>query len=246
MKKPLIVGGIGVVVALLIIALVGIPVSKQHGNKLEHALSAAYDKDRQKLGECIDIAMYAAGYTQQQAKSMENALIAAAGGEGLMGASASPAGFSAIVTKTFPNLKPFEDAFARGFNSTVGCRKEFTQLQSGLITQMQGFRDWKSSPFAPGTWFGDWPNEELEVKDPATNTFIYGKQAWAMVTTIITNGAANSAYTNGGNYNPQNPFNPGQNGGNATPVPGNPGPSQVAPGGNAPLPASPVPTTSGR
>jgi hypothetical protein len=234
-SKALILLIVGVLVGGIAITAVSYFVSKKHGNNIEAELSAAYDKDRAKLGECIDIALTSAGYATEQSKAMQNALIAAAGGEGLMGASATPAGFSAIITKTFPNLQPYEAAFERGFNATVGCRKDFTQLQNKLIDQIKSFRQWMNNPFTPAVWFGDFPNDALEVKDPATNTFIYGKTAWAMVTTIITNGQANDAYKNGGNYNPGNPF--------ATPAPGTspntgatPG-TQVSPGGNAPLPA---------
>lgn len=226
-----IIGGVALGMALLVM-VIGIPVSKQTGNKHQNAISAAYDKDRAKLGACIDISLIAAGYTQQQSRAMQDALIAAGGGDGLMGGKATAAGFSTIIVQTYPDLKPFEEAFKRGFNESAGCRRDFTQLQDTLIELVELFRNWRDNPFTPAEWFGDYPNNKLEVKN-SQNKFVYGQEAWALVTTIITNSGANKAYDNGGNYDPPPPFGPGSG---TSPTP--------TPGASAPTPNVPVATPS--
>jgi hypothetical protein len=197
------------VVAALVIGLVvfiGAMKKTQAGYVQEHDLTSAYDKNRNKLSECIDIVVMAAGFTKEQAEQMNKALIAAHGGElagGLSSSSVTPAGFAAIITTAQPDLAQYSKAFERGYADSIGCRKDFTGFQSNLIGKAKTYKDWKSNPFNFSAWFKTWPSDELEANNGTD--VVKGAAALERITNIITTSGTRDAYKDG-TYNAPNPF----------------------------------------
>ena len=198
---------IGVVLGVLALLCCGIggPVvvadKTKTGWEIEHGLTRSFDDNRNKLAECLNNAVIAAGYTKEQAKQMTDALIAARNGANtgpLMGTSATPAGFSAIIVQQMPELAQYAAAFERGFKETVNCRKEFHQQQGYLNGKVEAYKNWKSNPFNLAKYFGpSWPSDELTAnngKDVAK-----GAVAFERISNIITSTGANKSFQDGTN-----------------------------------------------
>ena len=161
------------------------------GNKQEAALSGQYDTNQAELSSCLQRIETAAGTTTQQTEAMTNALTAAVKGryEGLQ--SNQGAMFSGMV-EDYPELAPYDDAFARAFNVIDGCQQDYQSTQSKLRDMVREYDAWRT-----GSWtvrqFGDgeFPSNNLKA-DGYT-----GESALVKMRALVVTSEASEAYETG-------------------------------------------------
>jgi hypothetical protein len=202
-KKYIVGGGIAVVVLTIVIALLSWNSAVNKGNAMENGLNKQYLVNQNELSNCVTQIRETAKVAQAESDAFTKAMEDAIKGR-YDGRAANPGQMFSAITENYPDLKDLNKAFERVYLKIVECRGDYKLVQNKLLSQLQGYDDWRTATNTGRIFGGNRPSDHL-VAQIGTNRLLTGKAAYAQMLTIVTTADTKKAYETG-NLEPEDPF----------------------------------------
>jgi hypothetical protein len=165
------------------------------GNVKETQLNAQYLDNQNWLSDCLVKTNQAASITKAQTDAFDKAMTDVIKGR-YDGRSAQPGSMFSAIVENYPDMKGFNDAFNRAFNTVMGCRTDYRGMQSKLLDMLQKYDAWRTGSFTVRTFGGDYPSNNL-VAQIGSDRSRKGQAALDQMYTIVTTKDTQDAYKNG-------------------------------------------------
>lgn len=202
-KKGYIIGGIvgvGVVIILITLAIVNWGFGNNAtnlGKQKQATLNAQYLNNQNFLSDCIVKVNGVANVAITNADKTNEILTEAMKGRYDDNSSAQPGNgqmFSAIV-EAYPNLTNVNGSFDRVATTLVGCRTDYRDQQTLLLSKLQEFDRWRTGSRIARSKAGKFPDDDLIARIGKTK--YTGQEALDKMYEIVVTDDTVDAYTEG-------------------------------------------------
>lgn len=192
--------GAGFVAVLLIALIVNWSLgnsAKNNGEKKQTVLNAQYLNNQNYLSDCITKVNGVAGVAITNAEKTQEILTEAMKGRYDGNSSAQPdkgALFSAIA-EAYPDLSNVNNQFEKVGNVIVGCRTDYRDQQTLLLSKLESFDKWRKGSWTARRYASNFPNDSL-VARVGKERFV-GDEALKKMYEIVLTEDTVEAYTSG-------------------------------------------------
>lgn len=175
------------------------------GNRKEAALNAQYLDNQNILSDCLIKIREVANVSQAQSDAFTNAMEDTVKGR-YDGREANPGQMFSAIVESYPELTGLTEAYERAHNTIMGCRTDYTKIQTKLLDMLREYDAWRTGSLGVRT-FGDgqFPSQNL-VAQIGGDRSRKGQDALDQMYTIVTVEDAREA-TESGNIEPEMSFN---------------------------------------
>jgi hypothetical protein len=205
------IGGIFVAISLLLWFFIWPQSVQSQGNKHETGITAAYEDGANYLSACINKSQQAADLANANTAALDKIVSDAVAGTGNAGhfnlsTPGGRSGLYAMFVQAYPNVDGLNKTFNNVLIVITGCQDDFRNKQSLVIDRVRAFTAWRAGSWITRTFGGNnFPNDNLRIPLPGTQTVLTGMAALDRASVPIVNTLTSNAYQRG-TYNPGNPF----------------------------------------
>jgi hypothetical protein len=195
------IGGVVVAALLALTFFVIIPNNVlSEGNKLESGLSASYVDGANYLSNCVIKTEQAANVAQANADAFDKVIRDAIAGTGAAAhvdttTTAGRNQLLPILVQAYPDLAGQTALFERVMTTINGCRDDYRNKQTAVLSQVQTFDTWRTGSWTVRTFGSDFPNENLHINLPGLT--LTGQAALDKMRAPIVDATTSSSYQTG-------------------------------------------------
>lgn len=199
MKFLPLIGIVGVVLVGLVVWFSVNNGVTNKGNKQQNGLNAQYSDNINYLSDCIVRVNGSANVAQAQVGAFNNVLVEVVKGRYDNDLAAARPGDSrnliSAIVEDYPDMAPLASSFDKVINILNGCRTDYRDMQTKLLTRINSFDDWRTGSWTVRTFGGEYPSDGLRAKKG--DAILKSDEALEQMRTVVVVAEANKAYETG-------------------------------------------------